>query len=333
MTPAAAAAACGWPFLVARGRRRGYRTVLAPDFLAERNLHNVLSEASDAAKLPGDAVCCVDLEHAELGPMTISYRTEQLTSADLGGASAGDELATDEHGRPLEILYGIVARDRLSGPLDGKDLRTARSAALRSYRRFLDAEDGFDVDASRSFALRGVTAVPAPIRTELRGRPEPPAPVPRSAAAERRPPRVGLGLMAAVTVAALLLAWLLWPKPSTGPSVHIATAASVLPAGIAPCGAATTLELTGTITADGATAVTYHWEPMPGKVAKTTLRFAAKGSQSVTTGVQIPAGGAPKGRFSLVVDAPRSLRREIRYDLGCASAAAPAAAAAPNTTR
>jgi hypothetical protein len=62
------------------------------------------------------AVLLVALEHAELGPMTITHETGQ------GGLDAG-----------------VVTRDGVGGPLDGDDLRTARCAALRWYRRFADA--------------------------------------------------------------------------------------------------------------------------------------------------------------------------------------------------
>jgi len=61
------------------------------------------------------AVLWIALEHAELGPMAIAYETGQ-----------GDPT-------------GVVTRDGVGGPLDGDDLRTARCAALRGYRRFADA--------------------------------------------------------------------------------------------------------------------------------------------------------------------------------------------------
>ena len=61
------------------------------------------------------AVLLVALEHAELGPMAITYETGQ-----------GD------------LDAGVVTRDGVGGPLDGDDLRTARCAALHSYRRFAD---------------------------------------------------------------------------------------------------------------------------------------------------------------------------------------------------
>jgi hypothetical protein len=58
----------------------------------------------------------VALEHAQLGPMTITYKTGQ------GGLETG-----------AATRYGV------GGPLDGDDLRTARCAALRWYRLFADA--------------------------------------------------------------------------------------------------------------------------------------------------------------------------------------------------
>ena len=61
------------------------------------------------------AVLLVALEHAELGPMTITYDTGQRDPEP-----------------------GVVPRDGMGGPLDGDDLRTARCAALRDYRRFAD---------------------------------------------------------------------------------------------------------------------------------------------------------------------------------------------------
>ena len=62
------------------------------------------------------AVLWIALEHAELGPMAIAYEIGQ-----------GD------------LRTGVATRDGAGGPLDGDDLRTARCAALRDYRRFADA--------------------------------------------------------------------------------------------------------------------------------------------------------------------------------------------------
>jgi multiple sugar transport system substrate-binding protein len=154
----------GWAFLVARGRRAGYRTVLAPAFLVDRNEHHVLAESTGGHHCEGARA--VELATAQVGPFSIGYTSERLTRSDVEAGADGGELLTDEHGRPLEIVYGVVSRDTLDGPLDAEDLRTARAHALQSYRSFLSDEQGHRVDASAAFRLRTPghfrTASPAP---------------------------------------------------------------------------------------------------------------------------------------------------------------------------
>ena len=80
-------------FLVARGRRTGYRTVLAPDFLTERNLHGVLSATASGDHLAADRSRVDELEHADVGRLTLCFKTERLASADLNG-KAGQRQPT-----------------------------------------------------------------------------------------------------------------------------------------------------------------------------------------------------------------------------------------------
>jgi hypothetical protein len=123
----------GWPFLIGRGRRIGHRVLLAPDFLVATNEHGVLEGIS------GDTV-------TRLGLLTVRSATHQVGAADVAGA----ERPRDEHGRPLRLIYGVVA----SGvePANA-DLPTALAAALATYRRFLHGEDGFTVESAQGFPL------------------------------------------------------------------------------------------------------------------------------------------------------------------------------------
>lgn len=151
----------GWPFLVARGRRKGFRTVLAPAFLVERRQDWQLAEAIDGGPPRSAGARTAELD-AAVGLLTIVYQTEPLAAEDLDELPAqADRRLTDEHGRPLEVVYGIVARGRLREEVDPGDLRDARSQAIASYVRFLDDEDGFDVDRSTPFPLRGVRGAAA----------------------------------------------------------------------------------------------------------------------------------------------------------------------------
>lgn len=140
----------GWPFLVARGRHSGFRTILAPPFLVEASLHHLLAESTGIADMGPDGSRIVNRDAAELGPISIGYTSRRVDAADAG---ATGQPPTDEHGRPLEIVYGIVSRNLIRGPLDAADLHTAGEQALKSYRAFLDAEDRHAVERSTAFAL------------------------------------------------------------------------------------------------------------------------------------------------------------------------------------
>jgi len=137
----------GWSFLVAPRRTEGHLTVLAPDFLTERNRECVLLDS-----LPGDgaiAARCrlLTVEDDELGRMTVLCTSDQLALGE-------NVIDCDEHGRPLGVVYGVVTRGRHEG-LAEELLRMARAQSLDTYRRFLDRDDAcFLVESSRPFALR-----------------------------------------------------------------------------------------------------------------------------------------------------------------------------------
>lgn len=152
----------GWAFLVARGRRAGYRTVLSPEFLITARREHVLAASTGAGGVGADGTRVVEVDDDEAGPLSIGYTSEQLTLADVSEVSSGaTDVLIDEHGRPLEMVYGIVSRDLLLAPLHRDDLLVARDAALASYRRFLADEDGHRVDMAAAFALRTRTVPPA----------------------------------------------------------------------------------------------------------------------------------------------------------------------------
>jgi hypothetical protein len=221
----------GWAFLVARGRRKGYRTVLAPDFLVAHNLHSLLSESAGGDSPDMDGRLAVEIDNGEVGHMSLTYRTEQLRSDDLGKDSDKDnELVLDEHGRPLELLYGVVSRHQPPSGVDERDLQRARAEAFGSYRRFLAEEDTFRVDGSSFFPLHGSDA-PTPRSDNDRPALERPgaAEVLRPAPEVARPPdvstarsaasppptkarrrKVGFGGAAVIVGAVLIALLLLW---------------------------------------------------------------------------------------------------------------------------
>ncbi|TDP89907.1 hypothetical protein [Labedaea rhizosphaerae] len=185
------AATQAWPFLVARGRDRGYSVLLAPEFLIADGDYGFLEE--QAVPSHTDAVHVADGQSAR-GRRVCLVWTEQVVSAEDAGT---EEAPRDAHSRPLRLLFGFVSSAVVSPA--ATDLEQARDAALRTYRRFLADEAGFTVESSAPFAMRSaVTASETPVSD-----------TPRS----RRftvPAVVGGVVAAAAIVLAVLVAW---PSP------------------------------------------------------------------------------------------------------------------------
>lgn len=202
-----------WPFLVARGRTRDYRTVLVPELLAGRGQHALLADAL-AIPDPDSGEHTLTLRLGDGTPLLITARAEVLTAATVGADPR------DEHGRPLEFLYGVMQVSPAAAP----DLDAARERALTSYRRFLADEEGFTFDIAP-------TVDPAPAADTApaaeAAQPPPPmalraAPVPPSRPDRPAPRRVmRIVAMAAATIAAvvvLIVVWRQWSEPPQQPS-------------------------------------------------------------------------------------------------------------------
>jgi hypothetical protein len=139
-----------WPFLVGRGRHEGYQTLLAPSFLVERNMNEALSDATPS--VPVGVLGRSEVSCTGLGSLALTYTTEGISTGGVGSANGVGEC-TDEHGRPLEMLYGVVAREPLSDTVTVSDLQRAREDALEAYWAFLAREDDFSVGVSQPYSL------------------------------------------------------------------------------------------------------------------------------------------------------------------------------------
>jgi hypothetical protein len=335
----------GWPFLVARGRTRDYRTVLVPDFLAERGLSSLLA---DSLHEPGaGSTCTVVVGNGDTGPLSVSYRAAVLRASDLADTAQDDHEPgaaahlLDEHGRPLEYLYGIVSRGDGVGPVADADVSRARDAALHSYRRFLDDEDGFTFDRSPSTPVSTSGHVPLPTTAS----PLPPSPallhepigestvgllsrpaLSRSMSASTGEPRPTMPRRALLLAgsAGILLAGLITSLVATQSGADPVTAARIVqvvqPEGAPSC----TVEATAQITVvEAPVDVVLHWQ-LDGRevhAQEATLREAG-----VTDLTRVLEVRGTSGEVSVVVEEPNPVSaRPVAFTVDCPPAEAPAA--------
>jgi hypothetical protein len=143
----------GWPFLIARGRTRGYSVLLAPDFLVAGRDYGFLEEV--AGPLPDGTPFRVKTVRREQGDIGIVW-CDRPTGIH------------DEHSRPLRLLAGFACAGTISRPSE-MDLEAARTAALTTFDRFLRDEDGFTVESAPPFPAQSTVArIPAAARPPAR---------------------------------------------------------------------------------------------------------------------------------------------------------------------
>lgn len=287
-----------WPFLVARGRREGYRTLLAPRFLIDGDLHETLSDAAPTVAV--GRLGRVDLAASGAGSLGLTYTTEDLSQSDQD-ISAETPMWTDEHGRPLEMLYGVVAHQPLSPSLTVDDLQDARREALRAYRRFLTDERGFAVCESEPYLLPGEPASPAAPRMpqSLRAPTAPRAPGPARAPTARRTPWASLAAAGVAVVVAAVLTWFIVAPGPARPAVTIVNATSTPAAGDV-CTGTGEVELQAQVNANQPVQVAYRWvsAATPTTGPSQTIELSAKRS---TISDLRPAQSGP---YRLVIDKP-----------------------------
>ena len=128
-----------WPFLVARGRRRGYSALLVPGFLREHGFLEATATPLDDAPSRTAAT-----PHGVL-----AWAEHAVTAAEAHGEPR------DEYGRPLVLLHGFLCPDGDPVTVAGALART-ETTALAVYGRFLADEEGFAVERSEPFPVEVV---------------------------------------------------------------------------------------------------------------------------------------------------------------------------------
>lgn len=147
----------GFPFVVARGRRVGQRTILAPDFLIETNSSGLLRDSITERLASDKSPYIIEVSSASLGPMTLVYRFTKVSSEVVYGlGQPGDSLLRDRSGRPIEIAYGLVFRGPSSivSAIDDMRFEILRTEAFTVFAEFINSEDTWTLGSSSSHSYQ-----------------------------------------------------------------------------------------------------------------------------------------------------------------------------------
>ncbi|MFC6086274.1 hypothetical protein [Sphaerisporangium aureirubrum] len=143
-----------WAFLVARGREKGYRVVLAPEVLLDGQEYGVLDDTVVPSNQE-DHATVIQVTTRAGRPLTVVHATHLVTAAEIAepGTEPSSRAPRDQHSRPLQLIYGYVCAGRVTPHVRDEDLTATRQASLEAYRRFLADEENFTVVPSPAFTV------------------------------------------------------------------------------------------------------------------------------------------------------------------------------------
>ncbi|GHO94642.1 hypothetical protein KSF_046900 [Reticulibacter mediterranei] len=129
-----------WPFLVSRNKVVDYRTIIAPQFMIERQITSFLAEAAGGETTEPGYVMYREIHSTQVGTIHLLFRVRRAKRSHLGFEEK--ELLFDQYGRPLFLTEGFVLEEWQPEDMivvTGDDFLHAHEQMQQYYREFWDS--------------------------------------------------------------------------------------------------------------------------------------------------------------------------------------------------
>jgi hypothetical protein len=140
-----------WPFLVSRNPYLDYRTIVAPDFICQAGIPNLLARVAEGNLTEQGSAICRTVYGSKANDFTIIFRVVQATKKEIC-LPDGDEVLKDQFGREIHLIEGIVLKTVGEVSIPQKVLDQAYLLLTESYRQFWNSIEPPSVIPSSSFA-------------------------------------------------------------------------------------------------------------------------------------------------------------------------------------
>ena len=142
-----------WPFLISRNRHLDYRTVVAPDFICEAKIPNLLARVTEGELTGSGRGCIRNIVGSKVDDFTIVFRVIKATEKDIN-LTGGDTALKDQFGREIYLFEGVVAKViRESFAISGSDFQEVHQRLTSEYKEFWNLVDPAPAAPSQPFNL------------------------------------------------------------------------------------------------------------------------------------------------------------------------------------
>ena len=127
-----------WPFLVSRNRYIDYRTIVAPDFICDAKIANLLARAAEGELTELGQGIIRQVIGSKAGDFTIAFRVIKAIEKDIN-PTGENNILKDQFGREIYIFEGIVARGiRKDFFVSDRNFQKAHYQLTTYYQKFWD---------------------------------------------------------------------------------------------------------------------------------------------------------------------------------------------------
>ena len=142
-----------WPFLVSRNRYIDYRTIVAPDFICDAKIANLLARAAEGELTePGQGIIR-QVIGSKARDFTIAFRVIKAIEKDINPTGENNFLK-DQFGREIYLFEGIVARGiREDFFVSDRNFQKAHYQLTTCYQKFWDLVSPSPAIPSQLFPL------------------------------------------------------------------------------------------------------------------------------------------------------------------------------------
>lgn len=143
-----------WCFLVGANKYLDYRTVVAPDFMCEKNYTLILAQAAGGEITDKDTAYYRRIINSKVGDLTLVFRVIEGVETDIG--ISGDGILKDSFGRVISLVEGIVFKGDVSGTnlvVTSDDFNEVHKQIIENYQKFWHKISPIPAYTSQSFSL------------------------------------------------------------------------------------------------------------------------------------------------------------------------------------
>jgi len=146
-----------WPFLVSRNRYLDYRTIVAPEWLCEENIPNLLSRVADGQLTELGHAIFREVYGSKAKDFSVIFRVRTATTQDIGSQEQDrHEILKDPFGRDIYLIEGLVLKEMNPSFISQEILEEVCKLLTdfyQGYSKFWGCNDPPQVISSQEFFL------------------------------------------------------------------------------------------------------------------------------------------------------------------------------------